>query len=122
MPLPHGGSGSRATTRSTSFPAFHRWRWWRDQRLVSEWRSRQLRQSRLFVPADLSRRQGPFFTRAECGAVYRDEAYVYRQCAQLAAQLDAVAKGVPMPDLPPCPRVAWFPTWWGPDDELRTHA
>lgn len=33
------------------------------------------------------------------GQVYRDEAYVYRQTVQLAAQLDAIAKDLPKPVL-----------------------
>lgn len=53
--------------------------------------------------------EGPFFTGAECGAVYRNEAYVYRQCAQLATQLYAVAKGLPMPDLPSSPPIGLVP-------------
>jgi len=35
--------------------------------------------------------------------VYRDEAYVYRQCVNLAAQLDAIARGLPLPHVPSTP-------------------
>lgn len=47
------------------------------------------------VPDDLRRR--PDFLVAEIGAEYRDDAYVCREVLALAAQLRAIADGVPVP-------------------------
>lgn len=38
------------------------------------------------------------FLGAENGRVYRDEAYVYHQCTNLASQLHAIGEGKPKPD------------------------
>ena len=55
---------------------------------------------------DLVPERGPNgYLGAENGPIYRDEAYVFQQCTNLAAQLHAIAAGEPKPDLkdPPPP-------------------
>lgn len=51
-------------------------------------------------PRSSARSDGDHATRDPAGRLpaYRDEAYVYRECVHLAAQVDAVAKGLPMPE------------------------
>ena len=55
--------------------------------------------------------RGPLFLEAETGAVYRDDAYVCREVTNLAAQLRAIADGVPPPPRmgPPLPPIGLDP-------------
>jgi hypothetical protein len=51
------------------------------------------------------------FLSAEVGRTYRDEAYVYDEVVHLAAQLRAIAEGLPKPERegPPPPPVGLDP-------------
>ena len=58
--------------------------------------------------------RAPFLS-AEVGRVYRDEAYVYDEVVYLAAQLRAIANGLPRPERegPPAPALGLDPRQGG---------